>query len=290
MNIFTLEHAKVLYLKFVVIYGDKFAKTYHDDNFRLLWANEWCSGLSGIDASIVYDAAEYCKKKHPWLPSVSEFRSVCEHYSGVPTLEQVIESATRREFKHPVSVIAYERVGSWAMKNDKEHDLKNKFKAAYAEAINQFRENTSNTWLKLEEFNQKNTKELPPPPKTPSTGESKAFRECMNKCQEILQGKKIIGGGKTYKQFDEKKIKKGHREFDQAVYNEWREDLLSIPETDIMILPPIYAYERMRFISQKEQPEWLRKQGYSPTPQGQDCEPPRRSGGPSRVYKNWVGD
>ena len=35
----------------------------------------------------------------------------------------------------------------------------------------------------------------------------------MNKCQEILHGKKIEGGGKTHKEFDANKIKKGHKDF-----------------------------------------------------------------------------
>lgn len=290
MNILTTEHAKILYLRFCAIYSDKFVKPYHDEDFKSLWASEWSSGLSGIDTNFIKDSIEYCKKNLPWPPSISEFRGVCEQSSGVPTLDQVVELATRREFKHPVVFIAYEIVGSWSMRNDKELDLKNKFKSAYTEALNQFRENNCETWKRLEEFNKKNTLELPAPSKTPAPHESKAFRECMNKCQETLKSKKIMGGGKTYKHFDENKIKKGHREFDKAVFDEYRSYLLSVPEIETMTLPVSYAYARMRFLSQIDGSIHLKECGYNPTPQGQGKESPRRSGEPQKVYKNWNGD
>lgn len=289
MTIFTSEHAKVLYLRFCVIYDHKFAKPYHDNDYKSLWENEWCSGLSGINPHFIKDALEYCKKNVEWPPSIAEFIRICEKFSGIPNLDDCMSLATNREFNHPVILMTYEKVGSWNIKHDTSKALRGKFELAYIDAVNKFRTEQKESWDRLESYNAK-PKELPSPSKIPSTGESKAFRECMNKCQEILKGKKIAGGGKTYKEFDEKKIKVGGRDFDPVVHNEWRNYLLSIPETEVMILPPIYAYERMRFIAAKEQPELLRKAGYNPTPQGQNNESSRCHSGPAKVYKNWMTD
>ncbi len=110
----------------------------------------------------------------------------------------------------------------------------------------------------------------------------------MNKCQELLKGKKIAVGGKTYKQFDDNKIKKGHKEFDQAVFDEYRDYLMSIPETETMILPPVYLMERNKFLNMRDQSEWLRKQGYIPPNEREVNEQPRSGNNKTtRMYKNW---
>lgn len=293
MDNFNTTHAKVLYLRFCAIYDHKFVKNYHDEDFKSLWANEWCTGLSGINPNVIKDSLDYCKKNLEWPPSIAEFIKICESYSGVPTLEQAIDLACRREFTHPVVLLAYEQVGSWSMKNDSERQLRVKFQTAYTQAINRFREDTPSTWKQLDSYNEK-PKELPAPDKIPSTSESKTFRECMNKCQEILKSKKIAGGGKTYKEFDENKIKKGHREFDQVVFDEYRDYLMGIPETETMILTPAYLMERNKFLNMRDQADWLKKQSYVPPNQRDEfaSNKTERSGNskPTKVYKNWAHD
>ena len=117
----------------------------------------------------------------------------------------------------------------------------------------------------------------------------------MAKCQEILRDKKIAGGGKTYKHFDERKIKGGSKEinpqFDQAVYDEYKAYLMGIPETETMILPPAYLLQRNKFLNMRDQKAWLLKQGYVPDNERAPSEQPRSGNGkPTRVYKNWHGD
>ncbi len=291
MNIFSLEHAKVLYLRFCAIYDYKFVKIYHDEDFKSLWANEWSSALSTINPNVIKDSLDYCKKNLDWPPSIAEFIKICESHSGVPSLDESINFSTRREFKHPIVLMCYEKVGSWSMKNDSAKELRIKFGHAYIDSLNKFREDAADSWQYLEDYNAK-AKELPSPSKIPSTSESKAFRECMNKCQELLQSKKIAGGGKTYKEYDAYKIKKGHAAFEQSIFDEYKTYLMSIHETETMILPPAYAYDRMRFIAQREQPELLRQQGFvPPTERSDDTKSSgRRNNGPQKVYKAWIPD
>lgn len=94
----------------------------------------------------------------------------------------------------------------------------------------------------------------------------------------------------TYKKFDENKIKKGHREFNPQVYNEYREYLLSIPETQTLTLPITYIYDRRRFLNAIEQPSFLRDLGYVPKSTLYEKTSPRGSDGHSRGYKHWNED
>jgi len=288
MDKFNSMHAKALYLRFAAIYDHKFVKSYHDEDFNSLWENEWCCGLEDVKVNTIKEALDYCRKNLEWPPSISEFIKICESYAGVPSLSDCVKAAMRREFNHPLALMCYQSVGNWAMTHETEKALESKFKSAYAESLTKFRETQEHSWGLLEAYNQR-PKELPAPNKIHSAGESKAFRECMNKCQEVLKGKKILGGGKTYKQFDENKIKKGHREFDQAVFHEYKFYLMSIPETETMILPPVYLMARNKFLNMLDQPKWLKKQGYIPPNQREEHESTRTLK-PTRVYKNLAGE
>lgn len=139
MKDFLLLHSEALYIRFCAIYGDKFIKNYHTDEFKKIWYEEWFSGLKGIDVYIIKDCLEYCKINFEWPPSIAEFRRICEKSSGVPSSADALQCAIRRDFTHPVIAMAYEKVGSWAMKNDKEEVLNKKFNEVYNESIDQFR-------------------------------------------------------------------------------------------------------------------------------------------------------
>ncbi len=291
MELFTLMHAKVLYLRFCAIYDHKFVKPYHDEDFKSLWANEWSHGLSQINTKVIKDALDYCRKNLDWPPSIAEFIKICESCLGVPTIQECIKLALNRDFNHPIVLICYENVGSWSMKNDTEKQLFIKFQSVYQDALNKFRDSADSTWKQLESYNER-PKELPAPSKIPSTSESKAFRENMNKCQELLKGKKIIGGGRTYREFETNKIKKGHREFDQSEFNEYKIYLMSIHETETMILPPEYLFDRNKFLNMNDQPEWLKNQGYIPENERDLSTSSGRTskGKPEKVYKSWTND
>jgi len=137
---------------------------------------------------------------------------------------------------------------------------------------------------------------LPPVehPKIPTKEESKGFKERMAEYQQKLEDAKINLKGKTYREFEENKIKLGHKEFDQAIYDEYRDYLLSIPENETMILPVHYLYQRVRFIGMKEQAQNLKKLGYVPINEREESQSPkasdRRGTGPSKVYKTWMND
>lgn len=289
MDKFNNAHAKVLYLRFSIIYARKFVESYHDDDFKSLWENEWAAGLENVNLNSISPALEYCRNNCEWPPSIAEFIKICDSYSGVPSVGDCLKACINRVFAHPLALMCYQKVGSWAITHDNEKELESKFQKAYTENLIKFREAQETSWELLENYNAK-PKELPAPSKIPSTSESKAFRECMNKCQEILQGKKIIGGGKTYKEFPANQIKPGHREFDQAVFDEYREYLMGIPETETMILPPVYLLERNKFLNMRDQAAFLNSQGYIPPNQREPMNEPPRNGRTQKVYTSWTND
>lgn len=292
MDKFNRVHAKVLYLRFAAIYDDKFVKNHHDEDFKSLWENEWCCGLEDVNVSAIKEALDYCRKNLKWPPSISEFITICDSCSGIPSLGDCMKAAIRREFNHPLALMCYQKVGNWAITHDTEKVLESKFQSAYEESLIKFREAQESSWDLLQAYHDR-PKELPPPSKIPTAGESKAFRECMTKCQEILKVSKIAGGGKTYKQFDVNKIKKGHIEFDQSVFDEYKAYLMAIPETETMILPPIYLMDRNKFLNMRDQAEWLKRAGYVPPNQRECDESLKNRDGSKRgtkAYKTWVND
>jgi ribosomal protein S4 len=192
-----------------------------------------------------------------------------------------------RDFSHPLVKMVYDKIGSWTLTNGKEDDIQRKAKEHYTECIAEFSIKPQEAWLKLESFNAK-PKELPPSDKIPTAQERKSFKERLAEYQKKLEEAKIACGGIPYKEFDENKIKKGGREFDQAVYNEWRDYLISIPEEQTMILPVKYLYERNRFLNMLDQKKHLDKAGYVPESQRTPQEQPRTGNGkPTKIYKNW---
>ena len=92
------------------------------------------------------------------------------------------------------------------------------------------------------------------------------------------------------REFYEEKITLGKPEFDNETYKAYQDFLLSIPEAEVVKIEIKHAYARIRLIGQKEQPTLLKEAGYNPTPQGKDNDAPRRSGGPTKMYKNWMAD
>jgi len=255
--------------------------------------DDWHQDLRKYDyKTIVLAAKSSLGSFTDFPPTFGQFEDLCKKFSGFLQINDAIRMMIDRDFSHPIVKMRYDKIGSWALKNGKETDIQAKAKEAYKEAESEFCLYPEKSWAMLEEYNAR-PKELPAPSKIPTAGESKAFRECMNKCQEILKSKKIAGGGKTYKEFDANKIKRGHKEFDQKVFDEYREYLMAIPETETMILPPVYLMERNKFLNMRDQAEYLRKAGYVPPnarPHDESPKSSNRNSGPTKVYKNWAHD
>lgn len=223
-------------------------------------------------------------------PTLGQLVDLCMKESGTPGLYDVIRSMIARDFSHPLVKMVYDKIGSWTLKNGKEEEINRKAKEHYTECLAQFQMKPDQAWLALAQYNEK-PKELSPPSKTPTEQERKGLKERMAEFQQKLADEKLNCSGKPYKKFDEKAINPSSLDFDKNVYEEFKQYLLSIPENETLALPVHYIYQRMRFIGEKEQPEYLIKAGYNPSAKIYDTEPKvYAKSGPKQIYKAWMGD
>jgi hypothetical protein len=285
MEKLSLELTKLLYMRFTSTYGEKFVKNHPNDEFVKLWWEEWSEGMAGIDPAYIREALSYCRLNLEWPPSIAEFRRICEKASGIPSCDEALNAAIRREFDHPVIKLAYDKVGSWAMKNDKQTDLKPKFSAAYQDALNYFRQNQQQAWQQLEEFNAK-PKELPLLSKIPTIEECKGFRQRFAEYQEMAKAEKEKLPSQEHPIWPKEKITKGAKSYDEAIYQERKRYLLSCNEFIASTLSKEDWYDRTRFMREIE--------GYNSIKDSTPCDDtnnkknaPRSFYGAKAVYDRW---
>jgi len=288
------EHViQKLFAKFSIRYGALWNSRLGDDGNWKDCAHDWLEELNQFSFLHLRAAVKKALVLYiEYPPTLGQLIHLCMKESGVPEPEEVIKRMIARDFSHPIVKMVYDKIGSWMLTNGKSEEIERKVKEHYTTACSEFHVEPQRAWLQLDEYNAK-PKELPSSLKIPTTIESKVFRECMNKCQEILKNKKIAVDGKTYRHFDENKIKKEHREFNQAVFEEYRAYLMDIPETETMILPPVYLMERNKFLNMHEQPEWLKRAGYIRPNERDGLSSPKASdknSRPKKAYKSWGHD
>lgn len=152
---------KLLYMRFTVTYGDRFTHNHPTDEFVNCWIEEWNEGLADIEHMHIKDALQHCRLTFEWPPTLAEFRKICEQSAGIPTAEQAMQAAIRRDFYHPIIKLAYDKIGSWDMRHDTQAALLKKFKTAHQEALKTFRNtqiqnrlaDNSNQRLRIVELN-----------------------------------------------------------------------------------------------------------------------------------------
>lgn len=249
----------------------------------------WLEELSKFTLGQLYRAkseAYLIYKKFP--PNLGELVELCLKACGVPDIGDVIRMMVDRKIDHPIAKLVYDKIGAWKLSNGTEKEIKELASIAYHHAVIAFTREPEFHWKRLQDFQDIKAKQLPAPEKIPTPTESKAFEDCMAKCRELIgvntKGEDEI---KPCREFDEAAISQTNRAFDQKTYDEFREYLLSIPEEMTSLLPATWSLKRMKFLAAKEQPEYLRKAGFNPNPQVNNSEPPRRTGGPSRVYRDF---
>lgn len=282
------SHIVRLFAQFTSRYQHAWTSLASSDEDWEFIIDDWLSELSQFTIGCLYKAVRDAFSIYKnFAPKLGELVDLCMKASGIPDVSDVICMMVEKRFDHPIAKIVYDKIGSWKISNGSEKEIRDLASIAYQRATIDFMENPKPQWEKLNAYLDK-PKALEAPPKIPSTKESAAFKECMSKCQEVLKGAGIKA--KTYKQFEEEAISPSNNSFDQKVYEEFREYLMSIPETETMILPPTYALRRSKFLAEREQADYLRKAGYNPNQVVHNTEPPRRHNGPTRVYQAYPGD
>lgn len=251
MKQFNAIHAKALYLRFCAIYGDKFYKDYHDADFKAVWYAEWVTGLAGIDVCLIKDALEKCKLTLEWPPSILEFRSICEHKNGFPDMDAAFNAAIRREFTHPVILLAFQLAGSdWPFKNDKDQVLREKFKSVWQKAIDAYRTDPAKAERQLE--TRLSQPALPEPVKNPTKQEcitfSQRYATWKTQAKEAVKEQPVV----QHPEWPPEKINFRSSEFDQVMFMDRKKYLLELDESVAATLKTEDWYDRVCYFREMD--------------------------------------
>jgi hypothetical protein len=129
-----------IFLKFDLIYGEKWNRTFGGNVAKTnLGIEIWSKHFQCFDSKILDAAITICEAELDWPPSIAELLKIIDRVNGIPNWQQALKLAVRKDYLHPTIELARKKVGSFAMQTDSAKDLEPKFKAAYAEAIREYR-------------------------------------------------------------------------------------------------------------------------------------------------------
>jgi hypothetical protein len=134
METVTRDDVKRLYLHFAALFGSKFTSAFVDDEIMTLWVLHWHDGLKDMPRKALNFALDRIKLSNQWSPTLAEFRSHCEEFSGLPGVEQVLNKLLRKEHDHEIIGLVAQKIDSWALSHDSESVLMPKIARAYADA------------------------------------------------------------------------------------------------------------------------------------------------------------
>lgn len=296
MQKMNLGHARLLYTRFTAIYGNKFVKEYSTDEFIAEWCEQWAESLGGISNESIRDALAHCRNNVEWPPSISEFKKYCDAASGMPSLDDAFASAIRKEFTHPVTYMAWAKVGSWAMSHDKDETLRLKFKTAYDVALTEYRANPEQAAALLERVTTPTPRlEAPNPPKS---HEGLSFRERLAQWNEAAKADmdKMQAEGFVHPTWEKDKYTRGSTQFDAAYAEQRREYLVKLKEYESVTLEHDDRYDRIRYLRELDANEFLRVVGNVGGKEGAKAQGKEESGskrkfnGTKTVFNNWMSD
>lgn len=283
------DHIVNLFERFANKYGTLWTSRLGTNSNWERCIDDWYEDLKRYDYQTLVRAAKSALNAFTaFPPTFGQFEDLCKKFSGFLQLQDAIRMMINRDFSHPIVKMMYDNIGSWTLSNGKEGEIQAKAKEAYEQAQSTFSLFPDKSWAMLNAYHAK-PKELSPPAKIPSSEERRGFKDRMAEFQKKFDDEKINCKGRTYKEFDAKKINPIHDDFDPILYEEFKCYLLSIEDNDIMILPPHYIYQRMKFIAQREQPQYLKTVGYV-GPSQRDLRAYDRNKGPTHVSKQWMND
>jgi hypothetical protein len=281
---------KKLFAKFSSRYGQLWLNRCDTETAWLLCIEEWRHDLQDFDFYVLKQALKEAFLTHPnFPPTLGHLVNLCLQFSGIPSQEKIIALLIKREFSHPLVKILFDRIGSWTLKHAKTEEIISKIKSNYAECLINFRNNPTNAWEIL--INYQNLKALQAlePPKLLTKKERISFSERMRDYQSAANKSLKSIKEQQHPDFPENKVTRGKRDFDELLFAQYKAYLLAVPERLVLSLPKRYAHDRTKFLySDIEVPRHLKESGYNPEVAGISIAPTRAFNGPKKVYSNWT--
>lgn len=127
INKIPLLWIKKLFCEFGSIWLQKWYSNFLNERETIECAKNWQEALDGMPANAIKEAISYCRDNLEWPPSIAEFRRLClKQY--LPSVDETIQKAIRRDFNNPIIHSIYLKIGSWDFSHDSEKVLKRKVK------------------------------------------------------------------------------------------------------------------------------------------------------------------
>lgn len=279
-----------LFIKFSNSYGHLWSSRHKDDDEWLECIHIWLEELRKFDFVVIQKSLRECFsafKEYP--PTLMQFVDICLRISGVPSEEDVASCLIRRDFKHPLIKMIFDKMDTWALRQAKPDELKSKIRSLYGNCLTAYRGNPDRAWGLLQDY--KAQLALPAAPsKIPSGDEILGFRDRMKLYQEKSKADKLRLGAKFHPEWPAVQVTPGCNGFDEKLFNERKKYLMELDETMASTLSHDDIYDRIRFLRESEASQQLKKVGYAVSYPPPDKTPPRGSFWTKKVYKTWGGD
>lgn len=192
-------------------------------------------------------------------------------------------TANRKNWSHIVVYHSWQemKAANFTLKNEKES--RKMYEHYYHYTVKQFKEGKTlrSMPLAIEGTCQDNQSS-----RIRSTNDSKVYQEYLG----LSKAEKMQAGYAEHPTWTECEISRGHRDFSDKTFDEYKKYLLCVDETMALTLSKTYAYDRMRFLTQSEAQGRVDHNKQQSTYQDDAKTSPSGSEGVKKAYKNWVKD
>jgi hypothetical protein len=282
------ELIKKLFAKFVNVYGQLWSSRLKTDGEWQVCCTTWLDGLRHFELSTLRKAVGLCFVEHKdYPPTLGQFVDICLKVSGIPSEDELIECMIRREFKHPLVKLVFDKVDSWALSHAKPQQLKGKIRRIYGECLTTYRDNPTKAWGLLE---KDKVESLPLPSKIPSTAEILGFKARLKLYQEKSKADKVRLGAKSHPEWPSIHVTPGCNGFDEKLFNERKNYLIGLDEETAGTLSGSDWYDRVRFIREIEARHYVEKVGGTHRPPEPEKMPHSGNFWTKKIYKTWGSD
>lgn len=100
---------------------------------------DWAEGLRGLTADEIKHGISVSRDTCHWAPSIAQFRQFCLESRRFPTNKEILDDVIRRDFKHGISKVVYDKIGSWSFQTESERDLIEKISEVTTDYRNGFK-------------------------------------------------------------------------------------------------------------------------------------------------------
>lgn len=286
MSEITTDTINRMFKKFTSMYGNAWTSRHKVDEDIAFSVQLWLKELKRFDLKTLYKAFADCtdsSKDHP--PSLPKLVDACWKHVGVPDCTTSLHNCLRKQFNHPVDMMLYEKIGSWALRNDSERTLMKKATNVYHELLSSFKSDPVRFYDKLTQLEQKGFHEEPEGLLTDS--EKACFAKPTANVSSATNPNPTV-----HPVWDKDKVNEYNRNFCENTANERKKYLISLNEQESVSLSPIDYYDRSRYLMQIIANKHLDKVGHIPEVKTgyEQKNKGKNSGKPAKVYKYWMND